>query len=126
LTAAGRMASRRHVRDEQPMYLPESRLTEQQIHGVGDSGDTWVSWRTDAGGESWYRRTSDAVRGVEPEVEIHGIDAADELPETDETQDALQAFRRETGILKSRYERGEIGDLFESGDYDGEGSDDVV
>ena len=79
---ASRMAEVRQQAESEPQYLPESKLTERQIHGVGDAGDVWEPWRISGGeqGEQWYRRVS----GDSPAAEIHGEATWDESPSDDD------------------------------------------
>ena len=118
---------------ESPMFKRESELTQEQIHGVGEDGSTWQDWRTDDTG-LWYRRTSNAVRGIEPAVEIAAFDADSELgdfdfqadDDTTGVDDILGKFRRDVAILKARHGRGELSDVgFDhTPEYGSEGSDD--
>lgn len=106
--------------DRSPKFLPESRLTQEQIHGVGADGSTWSPWRIDGMGEQWYERISRDDAGQQM---IHGIaDGHGDLPESSPedsdselsneldsiASDAIQGFRRKLGVLRAQYERGEI------------------
>jgi hypothetical protein len=137
-TEAGRVATHLQRQAEHPpRYLPESRLSEQQIHGVGDDGSTWEPWRIDPiTAEQWYVRTS--MCGAEPSPAIVGIAPSDDLSGdadddtafdadvevVDATEATLQAFRRECGIIKSRYECGEIDDAPDADEF-GDADDDA-
>ena len=123
-TAAGRMARKLQAIDARPMYLPESRLTEQQINAVGDDGSVWIPWRDDADGEQWFQRVSQDSQQQAVAPEILAFDAGDDDGDDDDDEfltdgdvDPLEAFHRETAILKSQYERGEIGNLFGDSEY---------
>lgn len=119
---AGRMASQRQADSESPLYLPASRLTEAQIHGVGDSGDCWAAWRVDGDGEKWFQRISHDA--VEQPPAIVGIaanddDGADDIEafdsdepdhECDSTDEIMSRFRREAALIKARHARGEMPD----------------
>ncbi len=83
-SAAGRNAVAVHQASEQPRYLPESQLTEQQIEGVGLAGECWDPLRVDGFGELWFRRVSgDAA--TQP-VAIRGF-AAEPSEEDDDSED---------------------------------------
>lgn len=42
-----------------PRYMPASRLTREQLDGVGHDGSVWQPWRIErATGEQWYQRIS--------------------------------------------------------------------
>ena len=129
-TAAGRMAGKLQAIDEQPMYLPESRLTEQQINAVGDDGSVWIPWREDADGQQWFQRVSQDSQQQAAAPEILAFDAADDVDDAnpfnddDGEHDPIEAFRRECSIKQSQYLRGEIGDLYGDSEYDSEGVDD--
>ncbi len=96
MTAAGRQVSLLQAVDESPRYLPASRLTEAQIHAVGEDGSVWVPWREDADGQAWYQRVSGDSQAVAPA--ILGFDSGSPLnpddlyePRTDLTADELLA-----------------------------------
>jgi hypothetical protein len=122
-TAAGRMARKLQAVDRRPTYLPASRLTELQVDAVGDDGSVWIPWRDDADGEQWYQRVSQDSQQQAAAPEILAFDAGDDVDDAnpfddDESDhDPIEAFRRETAILKSQYERGEIGNLFGDDEY---------
>lgn len=68
VTAAGRQVSRLQAVDDSPRYLPASRLTEAQIHAVGDDGSVWIPWRDDADGQAWYQRVSGDSQVTAPAI----------------------------------------------------------
>lgn len=105
-------------------YKPESELTSQQIQGAADGGTRWAFWRSDPDGQRWFKRV--AADSPAPTIQAFAPlgDDEDEFNVGDDL-DPIEKLRRETAILKSRYDRGEIQpDIFSSDDYSGDVDDD--
>ncbi|MFO1042227.1 MAG: hypothetical protein U0941_10600 [Planctomycetaceae bacterium] len=95
-TPATAAATARQVSAESVNFLPESKLTSEQING----GD-WKPWRVD-GAEQWYQRGQlPTIHGEASEIDFEA--AHDRSP-----SEILEDFRRECSLIKARHARGEM------------------